>query len=345
MLVDLHIADTPTIHIAIRPNPTPNPVLPSILARAFQHPPNMVQQYVGAALQALRRGRFVMESTDGSLAASQLGVATMLSGIHPADALLILQPLVEANKRLVLQGGLHLVFLITPPSTHIVPKWSSYHNVLMRLARDCPCLEAVCEAVGIDTTMLLHMESGRRPPPAFGANDAKTLLHKRFFGAIVLYKLVQEYPMAELETLLDVKRGQLQQLQKEAAVFCSMTTTFCRKLNWETLALCLESLSCRVGFGVREELVALMRMGPVMNASRARSFFGCGLRSPEDIAAVELDVLEQVLLDGMPFEAQAPLAVGRSEHDLTRARHQQLCRRLAKQIKDRAEVLAARAVE
>lgn len=293
-----------------------------------------------AALTVLRQGRFVMESTDGSLSTSQLGLASTLSGIHPQDALLVLPPLQAANQRLVLQGGLHLVFLITPPSTQINPTWSRFHDVVTRVARDAPCVGLVGAALGIDMTMLLHMEAGTRAPPLYDARDPKTLLHRRFFSAIILYKLVQEYPLAELESLLDVKRGQLQQLQKEAAIFCGMIITFCRKLNWDMLAACLDSLSGRVGFGVREELIPLMRMGAVMNASRARSFFGCGLRSPEDIAATDLAVLEQVLLDGTPFEALAPLAVGRAEHDLTRARQQQLCRRLAKQIRDRAEHLA-----
>ena len=45
------------------------------------------------------------------------------------------------------------------------------------------------------------------------------------------------------------------------ATFCGMTVVFCRKLNWTHLASCLETYTGRLGFGVRDELLALVRMG------------------------------------------------------------------------------------
>ena len=40
-----------------------------------------------------------------------------------------------------------------------------------------------------------------------------------------------------------------------------MTVTFCRRLNWGLLASCLETYTGRLGFGVRDELLPLVRMG------------------------------------------------------------------------------------
>ena len=45
------------------------------------------------------------------------------------------------------------------------------------------------------------------------------------------------------------------------ATFCAMTVVFCRRLNWTLLASCLETYTGRLGFGVRDELLALVRMG------------------------------------------------------------------------------------
>ena len=45
------------------------------------------------------------------------------------------------------------------------------------------------------------------------------------------------------------------------ATFCAMTVTFCRRLNWGLLASCLETYTGRLGFGVRDELLPLVRMG------------------------------------------------------------------------------------
>ena len=49
-----------------------------------------------------------------------------------------------------------------------------------------------------------------------------------------------------------VTRGQLQQLQKDAAVFCGMTVVFCRRLNWPALACCLEDFGARLTFGAHK---------------------------------------------------------------------------------------------
>ena len=58
--------------------------------------------------------------------------------------------------------------------------------------------------------------------------------------------------LARVTTLTrSVTRGQLQQLQKDASVFCGMTVVFCRKLNWSTLASCLEDFQTRLSFGAQ----------------------------------------------------------------------------------------------
>jgi len=85
--------------------------------------------------------------------------------------------------------------------------------------------------------------------PAFNNEDPKVLLHKRFFSSIILFQLTQEYPIRQLADVMQIKRGQIQSLQKDAAVFCEMITTFCRKLNWNLLGSCLSTMHGRLNHG------------------------------------------------------------------------------------------------
>ena len=54
------------------------------------------------------------------------------------------------------------------------------------------------------------------------------------------------------------------------ATFCAMTVTFCRRLNWGLLASCLETYTGRLGFGVRDELLPLVRMGSEVKNLKGR---------------------------------------------------------------------------
>lgn len=49
-----------------------------------------------------------------------------------------------------------------------------------------------------------------------------------------------------------------------------MTVTFCRRLNWGLLASCLETYTGRLGFGVRDELLPLVRMGSEVRKLKGR---------------------------------------------------------------------------
>jgi hypothetical protein len=112
--------------------------------------------------------------------------------------------------------------------------------------------------------------------------------------------------------LMGIPSGQLQQLQKEAATFCGMTVVFCRKLNWNHLASCLEVYTGRLGYGVRDELLALVRMGTEMTSLRARALVKSGIKTPVDLVQAGEVVITQILMDGMPFHDDAPMQVNRT---------------------------------
>ena len=73
------------------------------------------------ALLFLKKEQFIQTLATGDLSPSPLGIATTISGMSPKDAVLILQPLIDARHKLILKGGLHPVYLVTPPTTMIEP--------------------------------------------------------------------------------------------------------------------------------------------------------------------------------------------------------------------------------
>ena len=150
--------------------------------------------------------------------------------------------------------------------------------------------------------------------PSRTNTSAKVQLYRRFFHAILLFTLVQEWPITSVTRLISaVTRGQLQQLQKDAAVFCGMTVVFCRKLNWPLLASCLEDFSSRLNYGVHKDILPLVRLGQEITAARARAMLKQGIESAQDILYAGLSVLTELLVESLPYDGKDPLQVSAAE--------------------------------
>lgn len=169
-------------------------------------------------------------------------------------------------------------------------------------------LTMVCPSLGIERGQLCTYAFN--PPPRTGSASAKAQLYRRFFSAILLFTLVQEWPITRVTRLItNVTRGQLQQLQKDAAVFCGMTVVFCRKLNWPMLAACLEDFSARLNYGAHKDILPLVRLGPEVTPARARAFLRDGIESALDVMQAGLDTLTELLVDSLPYDGKDPLLV------------------------------------
>lgn len=303
---------------------------------ASQHA-SQVEELAAAAVSYLFQHKFLLATSQRALVASPLGLATALSGISPPDALLLLPALTVARHRFVAKSGFHAVFLCTPPSSAVQPVWPDFEVVVNAFYKDHPDVEPVAEMLGINRGELLSLSN--RPPP-FGCCSPKTLLYKRFYSAIILFRLIQEQPLNAVSRIMRVERGQGQALQKDAAMFCHMTIQFCNKLNWRYLACCLDSLSGRLNYGVSEELLPLVRIGPEVPSVRARALVRSGLKTPLLVATAGPEAVAAVIFASLPFDSRDPLAVGKdlegSEEDRRRVLHS--CLRLATRIVGRARM-------
>ena len=105
-------------------------------------------KYTKDALVFLKKEQFVQVLNEGELSPSPLGIAATVSGITPKDAVQILKPLLDARAKLILKGGLHPVYLVTPPSTQIEPDWKNYEKILHTLYQEHPDAQAVATYLG-----------------------------------------------------------------------------------------------------------------------------------------------------------------------------------------------------
>lgn len=227
------------------------------------------------------------------------------------------------------------ILQVTPPSTNIEPDWKRYEQILLALFQSHPDSRQVAHHLGIDSGQLCSFGFN---PPKYGCVKPQSRLYRRFYSSILLFALIQEWPITNVCNMMsNVTRGQLQQLQKDAAVFCGMTVAFCKRLNWHILAACLSDFSGRLNFGVHKEVLPLVRLGPELTPARARVLLQHDICSARDVVAAGQQELMALVMETLPFEDRAPLqdtAQGQAgdKESGYRMRKQQLCERLVRII-------------
>lgn len=266
----------------------------------------MVDQRSQEAVQFLLTHQFIAQAEGGvKLVPTQKGCACSVSGMSPFDVDEVLAALEHARRRFILKGGFHAVFLATPVSARTPVQWGKYETILAKLLMDQPDLLDVLEYLG-----WLREEVAQfiLKPPKHDSKDPRVSFYRRLYHAIILFNVVQEKPITRVAETISSSRGDIQTLQKEASSHCGMTAVFARKLNWTHIAAILESYSQRLNFGVRDDLLPLVRLGASMPAFRARFFFGSGLKTPQDIVHAPVELITTILMDCV-FEGRDTLDV------------------------------------
>ena len=265
-----------------------------------------------AATAGMRGGATSSGNTSGGsgvvLYPTPLARATVLSGLSPREAVDILRPLRAANEKLFVKSPLHLIFLVTPPEWHgrngLSVPWVDYARIYESFVHNCASdTEAVAAHVGIDRGRLMRYTHS---PPGKLDTSASTMQYRRFFHALVLLGIVTEWPGVAgiIDRYLADHRGALQSLQEQASYFCRQTAIFCQELNWTYLAAALGTISTRLNYGVREELLPLVRLGRDMSGTRAREFYKRHLRCPEDLVSAGWVRVKEVLDQMIPYDSR-----------------------------------------
>lgn len=305
-----------------------------------QHSSLEISQYVKNAMIFLKKEQFVLTSTTGSLSPSPLGKATIHSGIPPKEAKEILFSLQQGRNQLILKGGLHPLYLLTPSSLStntIEPDWANYYKLLTSFYQEYPEAQKIASLIGIRMEIVQKFIYEGSPRSNMSNNNKgkgtntnsnntndtinnvsttvvmsksdeeknKTYqLYKRFYNTIILFILTQEWPMTKILSFFStLSRGQLQQLQKDSSTFCSMLTLFCMKLNWKTLAAVLSDYQSKLLYGtMNTDLLPLVRIGgEILTNSRAKILLDHGVKTPQDILKCHPNLLAKWFESSLPY--------------------------------------------
>ncbi|PON76487.1 Helicase and polymerase-containing protein TEBICHI [Parasponia andersonii] len=286
------------------------------------------QDVVKSAQESLRwlcHRKFLEWNEDTKLySTTPLGRASFGSSLSPEESLIVLDDLSRAREGFVLASDLHLVYLVTPINVDVEPNWELYYERFMELST---LDQSVGSRVGVAEPFLMRMAHGA--PIRASKSKVKTAgLHgkcqnqlgitnntllsddqalrvcKRFYVALILSRLVQEAPVAEVCEAFKVARGLVQALQENAGRFASMVSVFCERLGWHDLEGLVAKFQNRVSFGVRAEIVELTTI-PYVKGSRARALYKAGLRTPLSIAEASVTEIVKALFETSSWAAQA----------------------------------------
>ncbi|CAN8007195.1 unnamed protein product [Ixodes pacificus] len=222
---------------------------------------------------------------------TQLGLAVLASSLSPDEALCVLADLEQARRCLVLENELHLVYLVTP--VHLSSQlgavdWGRYQALWEGLSPD---RQRVAQQAGVTEASLAARGRGRESS------------HRRLLVALALEELLGERPLAQVAPRYGLPKGLLQSLQHGAATFAGMVCAFCEQLGWHGLRLLVSQLQSRLHFGVRPELVELLRL-PCLDGPCARLLHDCGFTEPRCLAQATPASLELALSNAGPFRRE-----------------------------------------
>lgn len=205
----------------------------------------------------------------------------------------------KARQSFVLETELHAIYIVTPFSVCYQIQeinWLLYLDLWEKLSVP---MQRVGELVGIRELFLVKAMRGNT-----SRLDERSLqIHKRFYTALALQELVNEKPMKEVAAKYEFNRGTLQNLQQTSSTFAGIVNSFCHALNWEMLALIVNQMKDRLFFGIRQDLIDLMKI-PLLNSQRARALYDAGFQTLIDISRASLVSIEKCLFDSISFDVK-----------------------------------------
>lgn len=221
------------------------------------------------------------------------------SSIPPCDGIILYSELQKARQNFVLETELHAIYLVTPFTVCYQIQeidWLLYLDLWEKLSVP---MQRVGELVGVKESFLVKAMRGNTTR----LDERSLQIHKRFYTALALQELVNEKPMNEVAAKFKFNRGTLQNLQQTSSTFAGIVNSFCRALNWEMLALIVNQMKDRLFFGIRQNLIDLMKI-PLLNSQRARALYDAGFQTLIDISRASLVSIEKCLFDSISFDVK-----------------------------------------
>jgi replicative superfamily II helicase len=219
----------------------------------------------------------------GALKANFLGKAIVMSALSIDEGLFVHRELQRSMRSFILDDELHLIYHCTPVYAQCEVDWKILRAKFDGLPESSI---VVATAIGVQPVLINRAAQGAQV-----TDNEKLRIHKRFWIALMLQELVKEEPLSKVAESFGMERGFLQNLCSTATGFASMVQTFCQRLGWGNLALLLGNFKERLLFGVRADLLELVKL-PYVKGYTARIFWEGGLRTVSTVAESDIsDIL------------------------------------------------------
>ena len=287
-----------------------------------------------AALAWLAKGGFtIWDQHAFRWEASALGRAAAAAHLTPDAAVRVVDDVKLARRRLILESDLHLLFLCVEPEPAssdgpltrrdaTADKGNDERYVkgapMKREPEPLTCSldevsflkiyeslseheSRVARAVGIKPDYVEGRLRYRRKDvtPEHGSQRRVCL---RFLHALALKDLVSEVDRGTIVASFGLKSSaRLTQLQESAGRYAGQVASVCGPMGWGDMEVLVARLQDRITAGAREEILCLTHI-PQIGASRARTLYNHGARTPEAIASMTREDLVKILRSRGPFE-------------------------------------------
>ena len=249
-----------------------------------------------------------------SVAATPLGRAIAGSSMSIEEGLDLKEAIDNMQNNLCLRDEVHLLYLCVPPSTTASETTPSYDSRVWDILVD-EHEEVIRLVTSLDGDLLRrHMAITRRNGGKHMNSEEMAKHDKeldRLFFACLLQKLIAEQSVNDIVKLFNITRGSVQNLQMQAATFAGQSVRFCEATGSRTLGRALNSFKERLNFGVRNELLPLMKL-PSCDRQTARLFVTNRISSPLELAELSEEAIAEILAqkrgDDRPFAKEKELA-------------------------------------
>lgn len=206
------------------------------------------------------------DDDDDDLKPTALGCAIAGSSMSIDEGLELKEAIDKLQKNLCLKDEVHLLYLCVPPSAISLQSTPNYENEIWRQLynehKEVLKLITSLDSNTFERHLILTMRNGGKKMNSSASNQMAIIDREldRFFYACLLQKLIAEQSVNEIVNYFGVTRGSVQSLQMQAATFAGQSVRFCETTGCRTLGRALDTFRERLNFGVKNELLPLMKL-------------------------------------------------------------------------------------
>ncbi|KAK8875876.1 putative ATP-dependent RNA helicase ddx60 [Tritrichomonas musculus] len=240
------------------------------------------------------------DDDDDLLKPTALGCAIAGSSMSIDEGLELKTAIDKLQKNLCLKDEVHLLYLCVPPNAIQLQTTPNYENEIWRQLysehKEVLKLITSLDSSSFERHLILTMRNGgkrmNRP-----SSDKMAIIDReldRFFYACLLQRLIAEQSVNEIVDYFGVTRGSVQSLQMQAATFAGQSVRFCETTGCRTLGKALDTFRERLNFGVKNELLPLMKL-PSCNRFTARILVTNRIPTPIELSELNEEEIALIL--------------------------------------------------